>query len=189
MNTLELLGQLDFQAENVMGMGFYHYNPTEFTLNVHKESGAERYHLYGDKDNFVISLGPSRRGEYTFLSACPTSEALPYLISLLSKADGFSREKGALEEFKSNLESGKLSSLGEPEENYSRETRAFLDGAKTRTLDDEEIKNSINEFRAESGYDKSFDFNKEAIMGKIGEMRSAAFATHDNNVGLSFSKR
>ncbi|HDR9189396.1 TPA: hypothetical protein QDB51_003486 [Burkholderia vietnamiensis] len=187
MNTVELLQHLDFKPSDLMGMGFDPKNPTEFTVNILKDGGAERYHLYGDKDNFVVSLVPSGRDGCPFLSACPTSEALPFLISYMSQAGNFSREVEALREFQKNLEAGKLNSLGHPEERYSEEVKEFLGNEKSRTLSDEEVKEFINKFRGKSGYEPSFDFNKESIVGKIGDMRSAAFGVQKdttNSLGL-----
>lgn len=53
--------------------------------------------------------------------------------------------------------------------------KEFLGNEKSKILSDEEIKEVINKFRVKSGYEPSFDFNKESIVGKIGDMRSAAF--------------
>lgn len=41
MNTVELLQHLNFQPSDLMGMGFDPQNPTEFTVNILKDGGAE----------------------------------------------------------------------------------------------------------------------------------------------------
>ena len=99
MNTVELLQHLNFQPSDLMGMGFDPQNPTEFTVNILKDGGAERYHLYGDKDNFVISLVPSGRVvAHSYLPA-QLAKLLPFLINYMSQAGNFSREVEALREF------------------------------------------------------------------------------------------
>lgn len=186
MNTMELLNKLNFESSQMNGFYVDSKNPSEFVLSVFKDSGAERWRLYGDKENFVVALGSDSK--HQVISVCPIEDAIHYVSSYLAKTNDAENNLNGLNEFIQNHHKS-----GIPEELYSESGKDFLAGSKSKTLKENEIKYVVNKFRVKSGYDATFDLSGQgaiaAVKGNINSIRNSAFGSAGLDNATSFKPR
>lgn len=149
MNTTELLEKLNLSASEFKGFYVDNQSPKEFILTYFKDNGAERWRLYGDKENFCIALGSDTK--HHILAACPVKDIIPQIKQMLSRGPDADRNLTAFVDF-----ADKSPHLSAPEEKFSESAKEFLNGQPEKTMADEEIINVVNQFRDRSGYERTF---------------------------------
>lgn len=182
MKPEKLLNQLDIQSGQIHGLHLDTKFPSEFILSIFKDGGAERWKIYGNKENYAIAIGTDNK--HQVISASPIEEIDQHIVNLLSSSPP--GEERNFEKYLTTYQKffNSRKTFPEPEEPYVNSINLFLQGESQKTRSTSEIKELINNFRIKSGYEPSFEINEaepDKVKNNIQSIRENCLAKIETN--------